>query len=130
MELLIKRNQDKGMLGGIKFILEAKAILSAEEQELVKKYKVSKYVLFDSKEKQHLGGIIATGPISYTINDLIAGTSEKVKEVSILLEKKTLINACKNLKATLDVMKSFRGETKYIFKEDGVYDSWGEKIKS
>lgn len=31
MELIITKNQDKGMLGGIKFILEAKAILTPEE---------------------------------------------------------------------------------------------------
>jgi len=130
MELLLKRNQDKGMLGGIKFTLEARAILTPEEQELVKKYKAHKYVLFDSKEQNHLGGLISVGPVSYTINDLMAGLKDKVKDVSVLLQKEqVLIEACKNLKNALDVMKSFGGEYRIIFKEDGVYDSNGEKIE-
>jgi hypothetical protein len=129
MELVLKRDQDKGMLGGIKFTLEARAILTSEEQELVKKYKADKYVLFDSKEQSHLGGFINIGPISYTINDLMAGTKDKVKDVSLLLQKEeVLIEACKNLKNALDVMKSFGGEYRVIFKEDGVYDSNGNKI--
>lgn len=130
MELILKRDQDKGMLGGIKFTLEAKAVLTAEEQELVKKYKANKYVLFDSKEQSHLGGFINVGPISYTINDLAVGIKDKVKDVSILLQKEqVLIEACKNLKNALDVMKSFGGEYRVIFKEDGVYDSNGNKIE-
>lgn len=129
MELVLKRDQDKGMLGGIKFTLEAKAILTSEEQELVKKYKAHKYVLFDSKEQSHLGGFINVGPISYTINDLMAGIKDKVKDVSLLLQKEeVLIEACKNLKNALDVMKSFGGEYRVIFKEDGVFDSNGNKI--
>lgn len=130
MELLLKKDQDKGMMGGIKFTLEAKAILTAEEQELVKKYKANKYVLFDSKEQSHLGGFINVGPISYTINDLILGVKDKVKDVSLLIQKEqVLVEACKNLKITLDVMKSFGGDYKYIFKEDGIYNSEGKKIE-
>lgn len=130
MELILKRDQDKGMLGGIKFTLEARAILTSEEQELVKKYKADKYVLFDSKEQSHLGGFINVGPISYTINDLIAGQKDKVKDVSLLLQKEqVLIEACRNLKSALDVMKSFGGEYKITFKEDGAYDSNGNKIE-
>lgn len=130
MELLIKKNQDKGMLGGIKFILEAKVILTPEEQELVKKYKAHKYVLFNSEEKNYMGGVFTQGPISYTINDLIVGMKDKVKDVSLLIQKeKIYVEACKNLKIALDVMKSFGGDYKYIFKEDGIYNSEGKMIE-
>ena len=43
--------------------------------------------------------------------------------------EKIYINACKYLKELLDVMKSFGGEYKLIFKEDGIYNLQGEKIK-
>lgn len=104
--------------------------MTVEEQELVKKYKADKYVLIDSEEKSYLGGVFNVGPISYTIDDLIAGQKEKVKNVSVLLQKEqVLIEACKNLKSALDVMKSFGGEYKIIFKEDGAFDSNGNKIE-
>lgn len=129
MELLITKNQDKGMLGGIKFILEAKAILTSEEQELVKKYKAHKYVLFNSEEKNYMGGVFSQGPISYTIDDLIIGMKDKVKDVSILIQKEEIyVEACKSLKIALDVMKSFGGDYRYIFKEDGIYNSEDKKI--
>ena len=59
----------------------------------------------------------------------MAGLKDRVKDVSVLLQKEeVLIEACKNLTHALDVMKSFGGEYRVIFKEDGVYDSNGKKI--
>ena len=46
MKLIIKRNQDKALLGGMKFLLNARVELTPEESELVKKYKAKKEVLF------------------------------------------------------------------------------------
>jgi len=118
MELVIKRDQDKGFLGGMKFVLEAKAVLTEEESLLVKKYKAHKHVLFSSENRQ------------YTIDDLTLGMKDKVKDVSILLQNEEVyINACESLKTMLDVMKSFGGEYKLEFRNDGVYNSSGEKIK-
>lgn len=117
MELIIKRNQDKGFLGGMKFILEAAVVLTQEEKELVKKYKANKHVLFSSERR------------TYTIDDLIYGIKDKVKDVSVLLKNEDVyINACKSLKSLLEVMRSFGGEYKLEFKDDGIYDSNGEKI--
>ena len=99
MKLIIKRDQDKGLMGGMNFILEAKAVLNSEEQELIKKYKAHKEVLFSG------------GGRTYTINDLTIGVREKVKDVSILLNNEDVYkNACKHLKTLLDVMASFGGE--------------------
>lgn len=128
MELLIKRDQDKGMLGGIKFVLEARAILTEEENELVKKYKAHKFVLFNSATQKNF--FMDSVNIEYTINDLISGVKDKVNDVTILLQKERIyIEACKNLKTALDVMKSFGGDYRLIFKEDGVYDTNGEKLE-
>jgi len=107
MELLIKRNQDKGMLGGIKFTLFAKVELTSEEEALIKKYKAHKEVLFTGKNRQ------------YTINDLLLGDKTKCKDVTVLLEnEKVYKNACQYLKTLLDVMKSFGGEERILFDDD------------
>lgn len=118
MELVIKRDQDKGFLGGMKFILEVKAVLSEEEKNLVKKYKANKHILFSSNNR------------TYTIDDLTYGIKDKVKDVSILLKNEDVyINSCKSLKTMLDVMKSFGGEYKLDFRNDGIYDSNGDKFE-
>lgn len=118
MELIIKRSQDKGFLGGMKFVLEAKVILDEEEKNLIKKYKANKEVLFSSSNRD------------YTIDDLIYGIKDKVKDISILRKNETIyINACEYLKQLLLVMKSFGGYSKFIFKNDGVYNEQGNKVK-
>ncbi len=118
MELIIKRNQDKGFLGGMKFILEAKVLLTEDEKELIKKYKANKEILFSS------------GSTNYTIDDLVYGIKDKVKDVSILQKNEDVyIGACQYLRQLLEVMNSFGGEYKLTFKEEGVYDSQGKKIK-
>ena len=118
MELIIKRNQDKGFLGGIKFVLEAKVNLTEEEKTLVKKYKANKEVLFSSESRR------------YTINDLTIGIKDKVKDISILQKNEDIyIGACEYLKTLLDVMKSFGGEYKLDFRSDGVYDINDNKVK-
>lgn len=119
MELIIKRDQDKGFLGGMNFILEVKAVLTDEEKGLVKKYKANKHVLFSKGDYR-----------SCTIDDLTYGIKDKVKDVSVLLQNENIyIGACKHLKTLLDVMKTFGGEDRLTFKHDGVYDSSGEKLE-
>ncbi len=121
MELIIKRNQDKGFLGGMKFVLEAKVTLTEEEQALIKKYKANKEVLFTSLDLK----------TKYTINDLIYGIKDKVKDVSILYKNEDIyIDACRHLKKLLLVMESFGGENIFQIKNDGVYDSNGEIVHS
>jgi len=99
MKLLIKRNQDTGFMGGISFILEAKVELTQEESELVKKYKAHKEVLYSAGNRQ------------YTINDLLSGSRDKCKDITILLNNEEVYkNACVHFKTYLEVMRSFGGE--------------------
>jgi len=101
MKLMIKRDQDTGFLGGISFILEARVVLTPEEEALVKKYKAHKEVLFTT------GG----GGRQYTINDLLTGVRDKCKDISILLNNEGVYkNSAKHFKTLLDVMASFGGE--------------------
>jgi len=99
MKLIIKRDQDKGFLGGISFILEAKVQLTPEEDGLVKKYKAHKEVLYTRGERR------------YTISDLLNGARDKCKDITILLNNEDVYKeACKHFKTLLGVMASFGGE--------------------
>ena len=99
MQLVIKRNQDKGFLGGISFILDARVLLTPEEEKLVKKYKAHKEVL------------CTKGDLTYTINDLLTGVKDKYKDITILLNNEEVYrDACKHLKTLLEVMRSFGGQ--------------------
>jgi hypothetical protein len=100
MKLLIKRDQDKGFLGGISFVLEARVELTPEESELVKKYKAHKMLIYTKGDK-----------LTHTINDLISGVKDKCKDIEVLLNNEEVYKeACKNFKNILKVMASFGGE--------------------
>jgi hypothetical protein len=104
MKLSIKRNQDKGLLGGISFVLEARVMLTPQEDELVKKYKAHKEVLYHR------------GEYTYTINDLLGGVRDKCKDIQVLLNNEQVYKeACKTFKTLLQVMASFGGEEVFEF---------------
>jgi len=110
MKLIIKRNQQaqKGIFGGHKgmtFLLSYRVELSPEEKALVEKYKVENYVLtYNTKDKDGL-------QIQKTVRDLMDGSFDNVKDITILLNNEEIIkNACKNFKILLKVMETFGGE--------------------
>jgi hypothetical protein len=45
MKLLIKREQESSMLGGISFLLTARVELDSNEMDIIKKYKAQKMTL-------------------------------------------------------------------------------------
>jgi len=99
MKLIIKRDQDKGLMGGMNFILEAKVVLTQDESELVQKYKAHKEVLYTA------------GGREYKISDMTYGIRDKAKDVSVLLNNEEVYKeACEHLKTLLEVMASFGGE--------------------
>jgi hypothetical protein len=99
MKLIIKRDQDKGLLGGISFVLEARVVLTPQEEDLVKKYKAHREVLYHRGDR------------SCTINDLLNGVREKCKDIEVLLNNEEVYKAsCKTFKTLLQVMASFGGE--------------------
>lgn len=107
MKLLITRDQDKGLMGGISFFLKAQVELTNEEQELVKKYKAHKEILL-SKNIQALGNTLT---LNIKIGGLIEGESFKCKDISeILTTEANLKEACQNFKNYLEVMKGFGGQ--------------------
>jgi hypothetical protein len=112
MKLIISRSQDKGLMGGISFLLNTKVDLTQEESELVKKYKVQKETLL-IKTISILGREIA---LDIRIGGLIEGQSFKCKEVSeIITTEENVKEACQNFKTYLDVMKSFGGQEEFDY---------------
>ena len=73
MKLIIKRDQDKGFFGGISFVLEARVQLTPQEDELVRRYKAHKEVIYTKGDR------------IYTINDLLNGVRDKCKDITVLL---------------------------------------------
>jgi len=99
MKLVIKRDQDKGFMGGMKFILDAKVVLTPEESELIQKYKAHKEILYTKEARP------------CTISDMVNGVRDKTKDVTVLLNNEEVYKeACEHLKTLLDVMASFGGE--------------------
>lgn len=104
MKLIVKRDQDKGFMGGMKFLTSFRVELTPEESELVKKYKVHKERLTYTEIK----GVEIPG---LKIKDLINGVTYKAKDITIVLNNEEVIkDACNSFKTYLEVMASFGGE--------------------
>ena len=116
MKLLIQRDQKKGLLGGsIKFILKARAELSDEEQDNIKKYKMSKTLLYTNMEDRGAGllGVLSrfAMAIDITVSDLVNGRQVDCKDIiEMLAVEEQIKEACNNFKNVLDAAASFGGE--------------------
>lgn len=104
MKLMITRNQkaEKGFFGGHKgmtFVLSYRVELTAQESELIAKYKAENEVLTRSGED------------IMTISDIVRGKTEELSNVGILLNNEEVIKkACADFKVLLEVMNSFGGQ--------------------
>ena len=107
MKLIVKKDQDSGFLGGIKFKISAWVELTSEEKELVNKYQVKKEVLFTKNN------IMQT---EITIDSLITSVTFKCSTIEEILKYEDAIKkSCQNFKTKLEVMKSFGGEYEIDF---------------
>jgi hypothetical protein len=110
MKLKIKRDQkpQTGMFGGNKgmiFLLSYRAELTPEEKSLISKYKAEFHPL------TYTTGSNGIQVPKDTINSLMQGVTEEVKDITILLNNEKIIkDACKNFKNLLQVMATFGGE--------------------
>lgn len=102
VEFVAKRDQHKGLLGGMSFSLEARLDLDPSTRELISKYKV---------------GGVALGRLNnstVTVNGLLSGVKEKCKDVFVLLENEDeLREAAGNIVAMVEVMRSFGGSVEF-----------------
>ena len=109
MKLIIKRDQKAktGLLGGHKgmtFVLKARMELTADELELVKRYKMEYHPLtFRTRDGMQTP--------SETVTSLTQGVEDEVQDITVLLNNEDVYkNACKDFKVLLDVMATFGGE--------------------
>ncbi|MGI0014779.1 MAG: hypothetical protein ACREBU_15260 [Nitrososphaera sp.] len=115
MKLLIRRSQKKGLVGGITFTLEARAELTPEEADNVKKYKMGKTMLYTNIEdrgKGLLGWLSrAAMGIEITVDSLVNGKQVDCKDiVEMIALEEQVKEACGNFKRVLDTAAHFEGE--------------------
>lgn len=145
MQLKLKRTQRAaGLMGGkVMFGLDARAELSAEERDLIRKYNLGKLVVYDSEErKKHTGTALSDfeSPLSggagqrlwknargfaslammalslrVTVDTLVSGQHIECKELDELLGAEgAILKACENLKAYLETALTFDGREEVI----------------
>jgi len=103
MKLLIKKDQDAKIFGGVKFKLEARTELDTIESALIEKYKVHKEVLLIKN-----GTFINT---DITIKSLIDGVVFKSSTIQEILKYENNVKkACRTFNNLINVMESFGGE--------------------
>lgn len=99
MKLLVRRDQKKGLMGGMTFLLYVKADLSEEEKANISKYELSQTALYVSEK------------ISITAGDLWVGKKIECKSIVEMLEiEAETKEACKVFNAVLLAAKNFGGE--------------------
>lgn len=109
MKLYIKRDQAKGLLGGVKFELSGRVELSPSEAELVRKYKVEKELLLKKDIKIPFTGRSIS--LDLTIGSLLAGQTFKCSDIAEILEtENSLKQSCESFKRYIELMNQFGGE--------------------
>jgi hypothetical protein len=145
MQLKLKRSQRAGgMLGGkVIFGLDARADLTADERELVRKYGLGKLVVYDSEARKKANesayghfdeatnssvgrslwknarGIACAAMMALslrvTVDSLVGGQHIECKELDELLGAEgAILDACKSLKAYLETALTFDGREEVV----------------
>ena len=79
--------------------------MTEEEKDLIAKYKAEYQPLTYTTDRE--GRDIP----QYTVNSLTAGITERIQDITVLLNNEEAIKeACKGFKTLLDVMSTFGGE--------------------
>lgn len=122
MELLLTRDQKSGLIGGVKFLLTAKARLNSDEQEAVKRYKLSDTVLYEKpNDGPNMASTLSVLAYRFTVpriqvSDLVNGKTIETKDVVEVLDaEKQILEAAKVFHQILSAAKSFGGETVHTF---------------
>ncbi len=108
MKLVINRRQQdvKGMLGGhkgVEFTLSYRLELTAEEAELVRRYKLEEYPLTWRT-------VQGTQLPDDTIGNMVQGRTQTVRDVTTLLRNEDIVkDACDDLVPLFSVVNSFGG---------------------
>lgn len=126
MKLILQRSQSAGMMGvgKVKFGLDARAELTSDESEYVKKYKMGDEVLY-FQEKVGVSGIESMGMmaqlsrsiaaralnVKITVDDLVRGKHIECKDIiEMRAAEEQIKEACQTFKQVLESAAQFGGE--------------------
>ena len=133
MQLSLRRTQrDAGMLGNkVVFALDARIYPTAEEQALIKRYKLGKEMIYSSEQAQKhaasaqaaadrgtWGGLAKAAlnagmsalSLKCTIESLVAGQRIECKDLpELIAAEDAIVQACTNAKSYLDTALTFDG---------------------
>lgn len=120
MKLLLRRNQKSGMIGGVSFILDARADLTPEERNNIQRYGLGKTMLYQRDQLANRGsGLLGVASrfafkmmnIEVTVDSLVNGVHLQFKDITEMLAvEDQLKEASRNFKAVLDAAATFGGE--------------------
>ena len=113
MKLILRRkqNEKKGMFGGnkgVQFLLYAKAELTSDESELVKRYQAEDHIVAEYTGLSGTTEFEETITVGALMNGYETDAVYKVTEMLTLEDK--IKDSCTTFKKLLDVCKSFGGE--------------------
>ena len=118
MKLHLRKNQASKLFGGVKFELQAKVTLTAEESDLINKYKVQDEVLVEKQIKIPFTDRALV--IKMTIGSLVSGQTFKCNDIAeIIGYVETIKGSCDEFRSRLEVMKSFGGEEVIDYSAEG-----------
>jgi hypothetical protein len=110
MKLALVSSQSKGLMGGVSFEVKGRVDLTPEEQQLVRHYKLEGSVVLKKKAK-NIWGQLTDVEVSVFVKNLLSGDSFKCKSLDeVISYRESLISACRNLRAYLDVARTFDNE--------------------
>lgn len=120
MKILLRRNQKSSMMGNVTFTLDARAELTAEETDAVKKYKMGKTMLYQKLEMKDPGsGLLGVAArlafkminLTVTVDELVGGKHIECKDIiEMRAVEEQIKEASQNFKAILDTARQFGGE--------------------
>jgi hypothetical protein len=120
MNLLLRRDQRSGMMGGITFMLDVRADISAQERDSIARYKFGKTVLYSRDQLVDPGkGLLGMASrlafkamnISVTVDDLAGGKRIECKDIlEMLAVEEQIREAAQTFKQILEAAAHFGGE--------------------
>ena len=120
MNLLLRRDQRSGMMGGITFLLDVRADISAPERDSIARYKFGKVVLYSRDQLVDPGkGLLGIASrlafkamnISVTVDDLAGGKRIECKDIlDMLAVEEQIKDAAQTFKQILEAAAHFGGK--------------------
>jgi len=120
MNLLLRRDQRSGVMGGVTFVLDVRADISAQERDSIARYKFGRAVLYSRDQLVDPGkGLLGVASrlafkamnISVTVDDLAGGKRIECKDIlEMLAVEEQIKDAAQTFKQILEAAAHFGGE--------------------